>query len=175
MKRTIIALSIIIFFFGFNSIGFSAENSKIGIIDFKKIVRESSGGKITQKELKAKGEEFQKAILSEKKILDEMKKTFEREALVLSPEKQQEKQREFRIRVNDFKKMQQDLQQKFKQLEIIKLNEIQKHVFEIADEIGAAQGYALIIDKINTIYCPNKFDITDEIIKKYNLKVSSTN
>ena len=136
MKRTIVVLSIMIFFFVLTSVGFCTENSKIGIIDFQRIVKESSAGKIFQKEFKTKGEEFQKAILAEKKLLEDMQSSIEREALVLSPEKQQEKQREFRIRANDYKKMQQDLERKFKQLELTKRRGIQKKVFEIATEIG---------------------------------------
>ncbi|MCP4762037.1 MAG: OmpH family outer membrane protein, partial [archaeon] len=130
MKQIRIALSVMIFFFALNATGFCAEAIKIGVINFDKILQDSSAGKMIQKEIKAKGEEFQKAILTEKKSLDEMRKTFEREALVLSPEKQQEKQREFRIRANDFQKMQQNFQNQFKKLEFQKLNEIRKQVFE---------------------------------------------
>ncbi len=176
MKKTVIALSVMFFVFGVVVTGFCAELSKIGVIDFQKIVQDSSAGKMIKIDLAAKGEEFQNAILAEKKLLDEMKKTFEREALVLSPEKQQDKQREFRIRVNDFKKMQQNFQQQFKQLEIQKLNEIQKQVFEIAKTIGDKAQYALILEKkaAGVVYFPDQLDITDKIIKEYNLKVANT-
>jgi outer membrane protein len=106
-----------------------------------------------------------------------MKKTFERESLVLSPEKQQEKQREFGIKVNDFKKMQQDFAQQFKQLEIQLLNEIQKQVFEIANKIGEKEKYQIIVEKktAGIIFYQDELDITDQIIKQYNLKVSKIN
>jgi len=177
MKQMIVAISVMFFLLGFNSTVFCAESSKIGVINFQKILQESSAGKMTQKEIKAKGEELQKKILAEKKILEEMKKNFEREALVLSPEKQQEKQREFRIKVNDFKKMQQNFQAQFKQLEIKKLNEIQKQVFKIADEIGKKENFVLILEKkaSGIVFFPDKSDITDKIIKEYNLKFSNTN
>jgi outer membrane protein len=177
MKQMIVALSIMILFFGLNSTVFCAESTKIGVINFQKILQDSSAGKMTQKEIKAKGEGFQKTILAEKKILDEMKKNFEREALVLSPEKQQEKQREFRIKVNDFKKMQQNFQTQFKQLEIKKLNEIQNEVFKIADKIGKKENFSLILEKkaSGIVYHPGKSDITDQVIKEYNLEFSKAN
>ncbi len=177
MKRIMVALSVMIFFFGFNATVFCAESIKIGVINFDKILQESSAGKMIQKEFKAKAEEFQQAILAEKKLLDEMSKTFEREALVLSPEKKQEKQREFRIRVNDFKKMQQDFQNQFKKLELQKLNEIRKQVFEIAGQIGKKESYTLILEKkiSGIVYYPNTLDITDKIIEEYNLKTSKAN
>jgi outer membrane protein len=177
MKKTIVALSVIIFIFGFTYPGFCADSFKVGVIDFQKILKESSAGKMTQKQIKAKGDEFQKKLLDEKNMLDEMKKTFEREALVLSPEKQQEKQREFRIKVNDFKKMQQNFTQQFKQLEVKLLNGIQKEVFEIANTLGEKEKFQLIVEKktAGVIFYQGELDITDEIIKQYNLKISKAN
>ena len=177
MKRIFVILSITIFFFGFIPGGFCADSGKIGVVDFQKILKESSAGKMTQKQLSEKGTGFQEKLKAEKAQLDEMKKSFDREALVLSPEKQQEKQREFRIRVNDFKKMQDDLSRGFKQLEVKLLNQIQKAVFEIANEIGKNEGYSILLEKktAGVIYHLDQLDITDQIIKKYNLKTSKTN
>ncbi|WP_299977498.1 OmpH family outer membrane protein [Desulfobacula sp.] len=174
MKRILVVLSIIIFFFGFIPGGFCADAAKIGVINFQKILRESSAGKITQKQITEKGNAFQEKLKTEKVQLDEMKKSFEREALVLSPEKQQEKQREFRIRVNDFKRMQEDFSREFKQLEVKLLNKIQKEIFQIANEIGKKEGYLLILEKktAGVVYHPDQLDITDQIIKKYDLKIS---
>ncbi len=176
MKRTIVILSMILFL-GFIPEAFCADIAKIGVISFQKILSESSAGKITQKQITEKGAELQKKLQDEKNKLDEMKKAFERESLVLSPEKQKEKQREFRIRVNDFKKMQDDFSKEFKQLEMKSLNKIQKEVFEITDKMGKEEGYLLILEKktAGVIYHPTQLDITDQVIKKYNLKVSKTN
>ncbi len=177
MKKTVVALSVIIFIIGLTCTGFCADSFKIGVIDFQKILKESSAGKMTQKQIKTQGDEFQKKLQDEKNLLDEMKKTFEREALVLSPEKQQEKQRDFRIKVNDFKKMQQNFTQQFKQLEVKLLNGIQKEVFEIANTIGEKEKFQLIVEKktAGVIFYQDKLDITDEIIKQYNLKISKAN
>jgi outer membrane protein len=176
MKKTIIGLSITILIFGFSCSGFCADSFKVGVIDFQKIIQESSAGKMTQKQIKTQSDELQKKLLDAKKQLDEMKKTFEREALVLSPEKQQEKQRDFRIKVNDFKKMQQDFTRQIKQLEVKLLNAMQKHVFEISNKIGEKEKFQLIIEKktAGVIFNQNELDITDQIIKLYNLKISKT-
>ena len=176
MKRTIVILSMLVFFFGFSSAGFCADVAKIAVVDFQKILIDSSAGKMTQKEIRGKGVEFQNKLKLEKDQLDEMKKSFEREALVLSPEKQKEKQRDFRIRVNDFKKMQDEFSKNFKELEMRLLNKIQKEVFEIATTIGKDDGYLLILEKkqAGIIYNPEQIDITDKIIKAYNLKLSKT-
>lgn len=177
MKRAIVTLSIILFFFAGIPTAFCADVAKIGVFDFQKILSESSAGKMIQKQISTKGNELQEKLKTEKDQLEELKKAFEREALVLSPEKQQEKQREFRIRVNDFKKMQEDFAKGFKQLEVQLINKIQNEVFQITDEMGKAEGYMLILEKktAGVVYHPDQLDITDQIIKKYNLKVSKTN
>ena len=119
---------------------------------------------------------LQKKLKTEKDRLDELNKAIEREALVLTPEKLKDKQRDFRIRVNDLKKMQEDFAQEFKRLEVKFINQIQKEVFEITDAIGKEEGYLLILERktAGVVYHPSQLDITDQIIKKYNLKVSKT-
>lgn len=177
IKAIRISSMIALFFFMMVPFALCADVAKIGIVDFQKIVSESSAGKMTQKLINEKGMEFQNKLKTEKDQLDELKKTFEREALVLSPEKQKEKQRDFRIRVNDFKKMQEDFAKEFKQLELTHLNKIQKEVLEITNELGKEEGYLLILEKktAGVMYHPDQIDITDKIIKKYNLKTSKTN
>ena len=175
MKKSILTLFVFLIL-GIISQGFCADVAKIGVIDFEKILKESSAGKMTQKLIAEKGSEFQKKLTAEKAQLDEMKKSFERESLVLSPEKQQENQREFRIRVNDFKKMQETFSREFKQLEVKHLNQMQKDVFEIANVMGKKEGYLLILEKktAGIIYHPAQINITDKVIKEYNLKSSKT-
>jgi outer membrane protein len=177
MKKTIVILSMIILFFGCIPVAFCADVAKIGVFDFQKILLESSAGKVIQKTIKTKGNELQGKLKTEKDQLNELQKAFERESLVLSPEKQKEKQREFRIRVNDFKKMQNDFGKEFKQFEVQLINKIQKEVFKITDGLGKEKGYLLIIERktAGVVYYPAQIDITEEIIKLYNLNESQTN
>ena len=158
---------------GFTSPGFCAD-IKVGVVSFEKILRDSSAGKISQQKLKDKSEALKAKLQKEKEDLEATKKAFEREFLVLSPEKKAEKERSFRIRVNDFNRMQQDSAKELKGLEINLLNNMQKEVYVIANEIGKKKGYTLILEKKNAgvIYMPAKVDLTDEVIKKYNATVA---
>ena len=176
MKKIIVILSVFIFL-GIIPQAFCADVAKIGVFNFQKILTDSSAGKIIQKKISAKGNELQKKLKTEKDLLDELSKAIERESLVLSPEKLKEKQRDFRIRVNDLKKMQEEFAQEFKRLEVQFINKIQKEVFEITNEIGKKEGYLLIFERktAGIVYQPDQLDITDQIIKKYNLQVSKTN
>jgi outer membrane protein len=175
MKKTIVILSVFIFL-GIIPQAFCADVANSGVFNFQRILTDSSAGKMIQKKINEKGNELQKKLKTEKDRLDELNKAIEREALVLTPEKLKDKQRDFRIRVNDLKKMQEDFAQEFKRLEVKFINQIQKEVFEITDAIGKEEGYLLILERktAGVVYHPSQLDITDQIIKKYNLKVSKT-
>ncbi len=177
MRKIVFTVSILYLFLVFVPSVFCADASKIGIFDFQKVLTESSAGKIAQKLITEKGNDLQGKLKTEKDKLDEMNKAYEREKLVLSPEKQGEKEKDFRNRVNDFKKMQDDFTREFKQLEVQSLNKIQEDVVQIINELGKDEGYMLILEKKagGVLYSLEKLDITDQVIKKYNSKAAKTN
>ncbi|OGR32772.1 MAG: hypothetical protein A3J80_13215 [Desulfobacula sp. RIFOXYB2_FULL_45_6] len=177
MKKIVLTVSVLYLFLVFVPAVFCADTAKIGLFDFQKVLSESSAGKSTQKQLTDKGNDLQSKLKTEKEKLDEMNKAYEREKLVLSPEKQAEKEKEFRNHVNEFKKMQDDFTREFKQLEIQSLNKIQEEVVQIINEIGKAEGYTLILEKKagGVLYYTEKLDVTDQVIKKYNSKAAKTN
>jgi len=177
MRKSAIAFTLIIFILGLVPVAYSADVAKIGIINFQKILKESSAGKMAQKDINDKGSELKERLNKEKKELEDMDKAFQREALVISPEKRKEKERAFRIRVNDFKKMQADFKKEFKILETNIINRIQKEVFDIAQQVGKEGGYMMILERkvAGVIYIPDNIDITDQVIKRYNKIKAKTN
>jgi outer membrane protein len=154
----------------FPAVSVAADTAKIGVINFEQIMKESSAGKMNQKTLNARGQELKDKLEKEKQVLDDISRSFEREALVLSDEKKRERERDFRNQIEDFKIMQQEYANELKNLEIKMINEMQKAVFDIANELGKKENYLMIIERKNAgiIYIPDHVDITDIVIKKYN-------
>lgn len=170
MKQLVFSMIIWLSVIGLVPAAYSADSVKIGVIDFEKIMQESSAGKMNQKALNTKGTELKNKLEKEKQRLDEVGRSFEKEALVLSDEKKREREREFRNQVEDFKIMQQDYANELKNMEIKMINDMQKAVYDIANELGKKEKYTLIIEKKNAgvIYVPDQVDVTDIVIKKYN-------
>ncbi|MCG8688959.1 MAG: OmpH family outer membrane protein [Desulfobacterales bacterium] len=139
-------------------------------MNFEKVLKESSAGKMTQKQLKAKWTELQQKLDAEKKSVEDMSLAFERESLVLSPEKKRDRQREIRDKITDLKKLNADYTEEFQILQNQRINQIQKDVFEISNTLGKEQGFLLIVERktAGVIYMPAQVDITEQIIKKYN-------
>ena len=174
MKKGFITLAILIFTSIFIGSAFGADVAKIGVVNFDKVLKDSSAGKMTQKQLKAKWTELQKRLDTEKKEVEKMSLALERESLVLSPEKKRDRQRELRDRVSDLKKMNADFTEEFQILQNKQINQIQKDVFEISNTLGKEQGFLLILERktAGVIYMPAKVDITDLVIKTYNTKIA---
>jgi outer membrane protein len=83
MKRILFATIIWLSITGLVPAAFCADAVKIGVIDFERIMKESSAGKMSQKTLNTKGAELKGKLEKEKQRLDEIGQAFEKEALVL--------------------------------------------------------------------------------------------
>ncbi|MFH2093953.1 MAG: OmpH family outer membrane protein [Pseudomonadota bacterium] len=174
MKKVSVLFIMMVCFLGFISNSFGADVAKIGIVDYQRILDESSGGKIIEKQISDKNIEIRKQLIDEKDQIDKMTKDFQRESLVLSSEKQDEKARDIRIRQNDAIKLEKKLTLGFKQLQAELFTAFQKEVSAIVSEIGKKEGYLLILEKKQgaVIFAQDHVDITDMIIKLYNKKTA---
>ena len=148
----------------------AADTPKIGIVNFQKILVDSSPGKIAKDEINKKGKEMEESMKTKGQELEELKKTIEREALVMSKEKRDEKEREFRIKVNDFKTMQTQYRDEFKAFEAGFIKKINKEVLELAQAMGKKEGYTLIFERnaAGVMYFAEALDMTDKLIAEYN-------
>ena len=161
---TIIALSFLV------ASSYGADVAKIGIVDFQRILETSSAGKMAMAEINKRGKKMEADLKKKGGEIEATKKKLEREALVMSKEMREEKGREIRININDFKTLQKKYMAEFKEYEKRMISRIQKQVFDIIVGIGKKEGYLLILEKreAGVMYSPNTIDITDQLIQKYN-------
>jgi outer membrane protein len=90
--------------------------------------------------------------------------------MVMSKEAREEKEREARIKLNDFKSLQKRYRSELQDLEKKLIEQLKDDVFVLVNEIGKKEGYLLIISKIGVLYSPSTIDITDQLIKRLNKK-----
>ncbi|MFC1488642.1 OmpH family outer membrane protein [Thermodesulfobacteriota bacterium] len=157
-------------FFLFVIPSFGADVAKIGIIDFQRIVQTSSAGKIAMAEINKKGKEMEADLKKRGGELEELKKKFDREALVMSKEMREQKGRDFRIKLNDFKTLEKKYSNDLRTLNTRLVSRIQKEVFKLVEEMGKKEGFLMVMERMEggVVYFPNSIDITDRIIQKYN-------
>ncbi len=156
------------FFLVFNA--FAADVAKLGVIDFQKILKVSDSGKEALGKVNKQGKKMEADLTEKKKGIEDLQKRLEREALVMSKEMRDEKGRELRIKINDFKVLEKKYQSELFALEKKHVLGFKEDVFGIVEQIGKKEGYLMIIEKSSVVYYPNAIDITDTVIEKYNAK-----
>lgn len=151
-------------------IGSGADVAKIGIIDAQRILETSSAGKNAQSQIKERSNQLAEDLKKRGAEVEELAKQLEREAMVMSQEKREDKQREYRIKLGDFKSLEQKYRSELKELEKKFISRIQQDILTMTEEIGKKEGYLLIVNKPAVLYNPSSIDITDQLIQKYNAK-----
>ncbi len=153
---------------------YAADVAKIGVIDFQRILENSSAGKSAQAEINKRGKIMESELKKKGAEIEDNKKRLEREALVMSKEMREDKEREIRISINDFKTLQKKYMKEFKDFENRLVQRIQKQVITLVKEMGKSEGYLLIVEKRSgeVVYMPKTLDITDKLIQKYNTDLS---
>ena len=164
LKLTLTALFLL------SSAAYAADAGKIGVVNFQQILDESSAGKSAIAEISKQSQSMKMDLEKMKNEIEEMKKRLEAEALVMSKEQRMEKERDFRIRVNDFKTLQQKYTADARAIEGRLIKRIREDVFEIVGAIGKKEGFALVIEKneAGVLFATPKIDLSERVIKQYN-------
>jgi len=150
------------------NVAFAANVAKIGTIDLQRVFETSTAGKSVQAKLKKEKEQMEAELKSKGAEIEELGRRLERESMVMSKEMRDEKEREHRIKINDFKSLQQKFRGQLQSTERELMNQLKEDIEEIVNQIGKSEGYLLIINKIGVMYSPSSIDITDQLIQKLN-------
>ena len=156
--------------FNLTSPSCGAESGKMGIVDLQKVMQESEKGKQAfesfQKELKEKKEKLE----SEEKEIEKLKKEVLEGLPNWSDEVRDSKQEEFNNKLKDYHDEKDDFDEQIKK-ENFELNKkIVNEIMDVIDKIAKKENYTIIFETESVIYFSPRLDITEKIIKKYNVK-----
>jgi outer membrane protein len=146
----------------------AADIAKIGVANLQRVLETSNPGKSAQEEIKQQKDKMEQELKQKGGEIEELRKQLERDSMVMSKEKREEKEREVRIKLNDFKSLQKRYRTQLQNLEKKLVNELLKNVSNLVEEIGKKEGYLLIINNTGVMYSPGSIDITDRLIKELN-------
>ncbi len=147
---------------------FGADVAKIGVVDVQKVLLTSSVGKMIKAQMNKKFREIQTILNERKDEIKTLRENLEREALVMSKEKQEEREREVRIKINDIKELQKKYENDMKILNEKAVKRVRNDILKIVKEIGKKEGFLLIISNEVILYSPTSIDISDQLIQAYN-------
>jgi len=145
---------------------------KIGWVDLQKAANECNAGKEAKKALTEEAEKLQRLINEKQKELQQMKESLEKQGMMLTPEVRAAKEKDLQTKVRDFQRWGEDVQKDFNQKRIEMEGNVSSGLAKVAQEIGAKEGYTVILNKNENIvlFGSNFADLTDLVIKAYDMK-----
>ncbi len=146
-----------------------AADSKIACVDIQRAINESNAGKEAKKAITKDLEKFQHLIADRQKELQSMKESFEKQALMLTPDARANKEKEYQNKLREFQRWGEDNQNELNQKRMEMERNISIALVKVIQKIGADDGYTLIFEKNENIvlFASKAIDITDRAIKAY--------
>ena len=167
-KSFLVSTAIMVILLGYN-IALGEDPNRIGMIDLQKCIKESKEGQKVFGALKKKKEGLQKRLDSKEKELLELRKEFDKQAMMLSMDAQQSKKKTIERKTRELEYLVKDLNEEMRRAQGIEQKRILNELENIIEKIGSEGNYAMILEKRvgGVLYWAKTYDLTDEVIKAY--------
>lgn len=142
---------------------------KIGYVDLRKALQDTSAGKKAQKDLKKEYDAKKEELEKKEKDLKAMNDDLDKKKLVLSDEVKQKKQIELQQEMGKFQQQVQATQAALQKKEREMTQPILEKLQELLDKRAKADGYTVILEKSeqSVLWAKKDIDMTDAIVKEY--------
>ena len=144
-----------------------AADLKIAYVDIQKAVNECNVGKEAKNTIVKEAEKLHRQLTEKQKELQTMKESYDKQALMLTPDARATKEKEFQNKVREFQRWQEDAQNELNE----KRKEAERNIYirlqKVIQKMGADEGYTFILEKNENfvLYASKTIDITDRVIK----------
>ncbi|MCJ7784103.1 MAG: OmpH family outer membrane protein [Desulfobacterales bacterium] len=148
--------------------GWAAE-LKIAYVDIQRAINESNAGKDAKKAITKDVEKFQRLVADKQRELQTMKESFEKQALMLTPDARANKEKEYQNKLREFQRWGEDTQNELNQKRMEMERNISMALVKVIQKLGADEGYTLVLEKNENIvlFVSKTIDITDRAIKAF--------
>jgi outer membrane protein len=146
-----------------------AADLKIAYVDIQKAVNECNAGKEAKKTIVKEAEKLHRQLTEKQKELQTMKESYDKQALMLTPDARTTKEKEIQNKFREFQRWQEDAQNELNQ----KRGDAERSIYvglqKVVQKIGADEGYTFILERNENIvlYASKTIDITDRVIKTF--------
>jgi outer membrane protein len=140
----------------------------IAVVDGEKVLRDSEPGKKLFADIKALRDKKQQEIEQRQNSIQVMNDKLTKEKDILSPDAQEKRKAEIQKAITDAKRFREDSEQEIQGRLDTAMETMQNRLIPLIEKIGQEKGYSLIVGKQFTIWRDPKFDITEEVIKRFN-------
>ena len=170
MKKTsVLILSVL--FMG----AFIYAQTKVGVINPDEVILKTTRGKQVKQKLEKLAKEFQQKTIKKENEIKKLEKDLVSPAL--NSETRERKSLELQNKKTNLKRFAEDSRKEWQAQWGKEMRKLTNEIMPIIEKIGKLKNYTLIFDYKNSgiSYFDKTIDITNEVIRDYNLKYSKKN
>ncbi len=172
MKK-IIFFMVVLSLFAFNTHG---AELKIGYVDLNRALNESDQGKEAQKTLDNMVKARQVIIDEKGRKIERLNEEISKQVSILTPNALREKRYQLKKLKRDYRRMEEDIKLEMQDEQAELIQNILRDLRKIVNRIGQEEGYIAIFEVADSgiLYMPQKLDLTEEVIKRFNESTKTT-
>lgn len=146
----------------------AAAGGKFGYVDLNRALNEVGEGKSAKAKLEADGRAKKQKLEIMQNDLKKMKEDLDKQRLILSADAMREKEAQFQQKFMELQKTSMDFEKSFGEAEANAIKPISEKLQRVIQQIGAGEGYTMIVPREMALYSPAGTDLTDKVIAAYN-------
>lgn len=143
---------------------------KIGVFDANRVSEETDEGKRIAGKLSAFGEKKKSELAAKDKEIADLRAQLESQNLSLSPERQQQMQKDIQRKGLELQQGQESARNEF-QIEVSEAqNKFQEQLIRVINQFGRDEGFTMIIERATggVAFASESVDVTTAIVDKFN-------
>lgn len=145
-----------------------AQEVKFGYVDAQQVLDRSKIGQVSKEQLEQYVKSRQQLIDADEAELRQMEEEIKKQASVLSPEAQREKQETMQRKLFTYQKRAGDLSKEVQEKKAEVLKEFNKQLSRAVQQVAERGGYTMVFDRENEggaiLYAKAKMDLTDPVV-----------
>lgn len=146
--------------------------SEFGVINMQKLILNVEEGKSARKNLEEEIKKKEQDFLKQKNELDELNKSWQSNAALLSNDAKMKKQKEFQEKFMALRNAEMGFQNEIKQKEQQVTQGIAIKAAQIVNDLAKKKHMKIVFEANSSglVYVDNPIDLTDEVIKEFKQK-----
>jgi outer membrane protein len=170
MKRFLILTILMMGIIQFLSLDVAtAADVKIGVIDTQRILKESKAANSARAVFLKDVEQKRKQLQEKQNEVQAMDEELKKEAKDMTPQARREKADDLAKELKELKRLKSDLEEELKKKDLELTQKLLTEIRDIVNEYSKKENYTIILEKRTLIAFDDIIDITDKIIRLYDV------
>lgn len=148
----------------------AADGTRVAVVDTQRLLEESAAGRSALERLRGLFDQKQQEIAAREQEIADLRQQLEEGSLSLSEARQAELQGQVEDKLIALRRLRDDAQRELNQQQDRALQEIDRQIMPVIQQVAAESGYALIFRKYESglLFAQDAVDITDRVLQRFN-------